>query len=155
MDEPEGDIEPAAHPAGVGLHDAVSSIRDADELEQLIRPRLQRAAAHPLHAALEHQVLTARAELVDARVLRHVPDQPANRVLLAAHVVPEDRRCAFVGVRERDEYAYRRRLAGAVRAEETEDLALADLERHAVERSNLAVRLTQLADGDRIHRRRG
>ena len=34
--EPERDVEPAAHPAGVRLDDPVGGVGDADELEQLV-----------------------------------------------------------------------------------------------------------------------
>ena len=46
----------------------------------------------------------------------------------------------------------RRRLAGAVRAEQAEDLALLDLEVDAAHRLERAVRLPQAADGDRASR---
>ena len=43
MDEPERDVEPAAHAARVGLDDAVGGVRDPDELEQLsVRSRRSR-----------------------------------------------------------------------------------------------------------------
>ena len=92
--------------------------------QQLVGALAQLPAAHPLDAALEHQVLAAGAELVDARVLRHVADRAADRVRLAADVVAGDRGGAAVGVGERDEHADGRRLAGAVRPEQPEDLAL-------------------------------
>ena len=155
VDEPERDVEPAPHPARVGLDDAVGRVGDPDELQQLVGARVQAAAAHPLDAALEHQVLAAGAVLVDARVLRHVADRAAHGVRLAADVVARDRGGALVGVRERHEHADGRRLARAVRAEQPEDLAFADVERDAVERLNLAVALAQCLDDDRFHRQRG
>ena len=115
----------------------------------------QVAAAHALDAALEHQVLAAGAELVDAGVLRDVADRAPHGVLLAAHVVPGHRGRAFVGVGQRDEHAHGRRLAGAVRAEQAEDLSFAHAERDAVQRLHLAVALAQRVDDDRIHRQRG
>ena len=68
-----------------------AAVRDPDELEQLVDAIAQVAAAHALDAALQHQVLAARAELVDAGVLRHVADRAPHGVLRAAHVVPGDR----------------------------------------------------------------
>ena len=83
MHEPERDVEPAAHPARVGLDDAVGGVRDPDELEQLVGTRAQIAPAHALDAALERQVLAAGPELVDARVLRHVADRPPHGIRFA------------------------------------------------------------------------
>ena len=110
MDEAERDVEPAPHAARVVLDDAVGGLGDPDEPEQLVGALPQGAAAHPLHAALEHQVLAAGAVLVDAGVLRHVSDRAAHGVRLAADVVAGDCRRALVGVRERDEDAHGRRL---------------------------------------------
>ena len=156
VDETERDVEPAPHPAGVGLDDAVRRFGDPDELAAARRRAARSApAAHPLHAALEHQVLAAGAVLVDARVLRHVADRAAHGVRLTTDVVAGDRGRALVRVRERDEHAHGRRLAGTVRAEQPEDLAFAHVERDAVECLDLAVALAQLLDDDRFHRRRG
>ena len=137
----ERDVEAAAHPARVVLDDAVGGVRDADELEQLGGARSEVAPAHPLDAALQHQVLAAGAELVDAGVLWHVADRTPYGVLLGAHVMAGDRRAAFVGVGQRHEDANGGRLAGAVRPEQPEHLALAHLERDAVERLHLGVAL--------------
>ena len=96
------------------------------------------------------------AEPVDAGVLRHVADRAPHGVRLACE--RRGRRPSAApssGVRQRHEHAHGRRLAGAVRAEQPEDLAFADGERDAVERLHLAVALAQLVDDDRVHRRRG
>ncbi len=54
-------------------------------------------------------------------------------------------------MREGDQHAHGRRLAGAVRAEQREHLAFAHGEGHAVERLHLAVVLAEVGDGDRVH----
>ena len=154
MDEAERDVETPAHAAGVRLHDPVGSVRDADELEQVADAPAQVVAAHALDTPLEHQVLAARAELVDAGVLRDVADRAADGARLAQHVVAADRRRARVGMRQRHEHAHGRRLAGAVRAEQPEHLALAHAERDAVQCLDVAVALAEIADGNRVHRRR-
>jgi hypothetical protein len=65
--------------------------------------------------------------------------------------VPGDRRAARVGGRERAEDADGGGLAGAVRAEQTEHLALVDGERDARERGDLLVALLEPFDGDHVH----
>ena len=132
-----------------------AAVRDPDELEELVGAIAQVAAAHALDAALQHQVLAARAELVDAGVLRHVADRAPHGVLRAANVVPGHRGRAFVRMGQRHEDAHGRRLARAVRAQQAEDLAFADAEGDAVQRLHLAVALAQRVDDDRIHRQRG
>jgi hypothetical protein len=111
-------------------------------------------ARHTRDPALQDEVLAAGPQLVDARILRHVPDRPSHGIRLAHHVVSAHRCHAFVGSSERHEDADGRRLARAVRPEEREDLAFAHLKRDAVERLHVAVVLPEAVDGDRIHRRR-
>ena len=153
MDETERDVEPAAHPARVTPHDAVGGSRETDELEQLVDARAEVAAAHPFDVSLQQQVLATGAELVDARVLRHVAECATHREALAQHVVARDRRRARVRGRERDERPHGRRLARPVRAEQAEHLAFAHRERDAVERLHVAVALAQVLHCDRVHRR--
>src|SRR5207248_3642559 len=52
--------------------------------------------------------------------------------------VPEDANLAAGRVQEAGQHLQRRRLAGAVRAEEADDLARLEVERHAVDRSDFA-----------------
>jgi hypothetical protein len=58
---------------------------------------------------------------------------------------------AGVRLAESDQAFERRRLAGAVRAEQAEDLALPDLEAHAPDRFRVAVTFLQIADDDFWH----
>src|SRR6202035_2502576 len=115
------------------VDDAVGGLGDADDLEQLVDPRAKWGAAHPVHASLQEQVLAAGRAAVDSRFLRHVADRTANGIRVAYDVVTGDDGRSFVGSRQRYEHAHGCRLAGAVRAEEPEDLALAHRERDAVE----------------------
>src|SRR5262249_15476389 len=67
------------------------------------------------------------------------------------HVLHHDLRTARVRLRECREDLDRCRLAGAVWTEEPEHFALSDLERHSVQRLDVAVALAQVLDDDRVH----
>jgi len=67
------------------------------------------------------------------------PDQPPHLVRLPANVQPADARRAGVGVEQGREDPHRRRLARAVRAEQSEDASLAHFEIDAVERAHLGL----------------
>ena len=75
MHEPERDVEPPLHAAGVAARDAVGGVAQADELEQLVDALAQRRAGHAVDAPLEQEVLAAGRLPVDARVLRDVADR--------------------------------------------------------------------------------
>ncbi len=117
-----------------------SSTRDAE-----------RRAGHAVDAALEHEVLAPGRLPVDAGVLRDVADRAAHAVRVAHDVLARDDRASGVGLRQRRERAHRRRLAGAVRAEQPEHLAVAHGERDAVERLHVLVALAQVFGDDRVH----
>src|SRR5947209_2301407 len=81
-------VRPALHPARVAADDAVGRLGDADQVKQFVDAGPQRATAHALDAALQHQVLAAGAVAVDAGLLRHVADGAADGVRLADDVPP-------------------------------------------------------------------
>src|SRR5262249_54855664 len=120
-------------------------------LEQLVDAAAEVGAVQPLDAALQHQVLAAGRVDVDARLLRHVTDRAPDGIRVAGDVVAGDARCAAVGPSERGEDADGGRLAGAVRPEQPEDLALAHGEGDAAQSLHSSVALAQPVDDDRVH----
>ena len=90
---------------------------------------------------MQLQILSAGRAPVDAGLLWHVADGAPDRAAFPDRVVPRDRRDSGVRLGQRDQDADSRRLAGAVRAEQPEDLAFGNGERRAVERLHVAVPL--------------
>ena len=86
------EVEPAAHPAGVGARRAVGGVGEVEALEQLVRtlPRLRRREVE--EAAEHHQVLAAREDLVDRRELPRQAEQLADGGRVVDDVVTEDAR---------------------------------------------------------------
>ena len=154
MHEADRDVEPPLHAARVAARDAVGGVAKPDELEQLVDPRAERRARHAVDAALQHEVLAPGRLPVDARVLRDVADRAADTVRMPHDVFARDERAARVGLRQRRKRANGRRLAGAVRPEQAENLALAHGERDAVERLHVLVALPKVLGDDRVHVRR-
>ena len=76
------------------------------------------------------------------------PTLPRSCSGWASGSTPEDAHPAAVGPTQSFEALDRGRLAGAVRAEQAEDLAAAHLERHVVDGDRRAVGLVQVLDGD-------
>ena len=116
-------------PARVGLDEGSAfSVSPNVSRSSAVAP-LELGAAHALQPPLEDEVLAPGRLAVDTRRLRHVPDRAAHRAGLGRDVVPGDGGAARVGLRQRGEDPDGGRLAGAVRAEQAEDLALGDRER--------------------------
>ncbi len=143
-DERRAEVEPPLLTAGERLHFRVALLGKPDELDHLVDvPRLRVVAReHAMHLADGEQ----RRVL---RVLEDDADALAKRGRRVARVVAEHRGNAGVAPAVALEDLDGRRLAGAVRAEEPEDLACGHLEADPAERLDAAVRLAQVADADR------
>ena len=92
-------------------------------------------------------------EGVGVQFLRHQPDQRAGGAIVADDVMAIDRDLALRGDQDAADDADQRGLAGAVGAEQSEDLAALDVEIDVVERLEPGrIGLRQIADGnDRWH----
>src|SRR5262245_21465622 len=147
----------------------------AAERELLLHPARERVCA-PIAKWLELRIdwrdavafaLGRRAEdrreetdvLLDAEVRiqrelpSHVADTRSQRPQFTDDVLAEDAGGSAIGHEQRREDAEERRLAGAVRADEAEQLARADAERHAVERRVAAEALDETAGDDSVAHR--
>ena len=89
-------------------------------------------------AALDAQAFAHREEGVEHQLLRHDAERLARGGVVGHHVVAHHRDAAGAGARQAGQHRDQRRLAGAVGAEQAEELALLDVEGHAVERAHFA-----------------
>jgi hypothetical protein len=101
---------------------------------------------HLTQIGRELEVLEHRHVAVDGRVLGQVPDAPAHLEGVLEDVEARDLGAAGGRREVAGQHLHGRRLAGAVRAQEAEDLALVDLERHVVDGSRGAVVLGEALD---------
>ncbi len=90
---------------------------------------------------MQAEVLLGGEVAIERLVLEHEADVPADVVACGGDVEAAHAGGAGGGSRERAEHVDRRALAGAVGAEETEDLAAGDAERNAADGLDLSVRL--------------
>ena len=107
-------------------------------------PRLFRSR-HPAHRRHEGQVVVGDHVVVERRILGHIADALADSERLLAHVHAIDEDGAFGRGQVAGDDLHRRRLAGAVGAEEAEDFALLHLERNGVDGALGAVGLGESA----------
>ena len=91
----------------------------------------------------EFEVLADRQVLVEGEALRHVADVALDLLRLASGCRSRGRCPAAVGPEQPADHADRRRLAGAVRPEEADDLAFATLEVDVVDDRLVAEALGQ------------
>ena len=137
VQEAARDLQAPAHAAGEGHHRRVAALPQPDHLEHLAHAVGDERGVDAVELGVQAQVLLGGQVAVERRVLEDEADVAADVVALAHDVVAGDARAARGRARERAEHVDRRRLAGAVGAEEPEDLAGGDLEAHAAHRLDL------------------
>ena len=149
-DEGHPDVEAPLLAPGERRDAGVLLRAQADELDHLFgRPRVR------VVAGVHGEDLGDGQVTVDPRGLQHDTDVRLQRLAFVARVVPEHRHLALVPMAEALQDLDRRRLAGAVRPQQREDLAPGDLEVHPVDRLQGPVRLAQPPDRNRCLLGRG
>ena len=123
---------------------ALARLGQADELEQL--GALGRAAGRAGEALVQDEQLVGRRPAREAEQLGQVAERAARR--RAARARPAHLGAPAARAHEPAGDLHERRLARAVGAEQSDDLALADLEVHAAQRVRRAVALGQSGDGE-------
>ena len=82
---------------------------------------------------MQHQVLPHGELAIQREGLRHVADAAARFMIAGLHRAAENQRLAGARGQQPGQHLHRRGLAAAIRSDEAEDLAFADLEVHAVD----------------------
>ena len=128
-----------------GFRAEIQPVEHLDRPAQYLHPR------QPVNPAVEAHVLQHRQVVVQRETLAHVADAALDQLALAHDIVPGDRAAARGGVAQPAEHTHGSGLAGAVGAQETENLAPPDFERNAVDGDEIAEPLAQSANGyDRV-----
>ena len=133
MDERRGEVEPPLHPARVRPDAPVGGVLQVDDGEQLGHAVGGLASRHALEAALQREQFAAGLEVVESGLLERDADAPPHLGGPLPDVDAVDPSAAGGGAQQRGEHADGGGLAGAVRAEEAEDLPALDGEVDAVD----------------------
>jgi hypothetical protein len=134
----DGEREPDVHPARVALDGRVDELADAAELDDLVELGADLPPAHAEDRAVQIRVLASG----------QLGMEPGADLEDAADAAP-DRGCAHGRRRDPREDLEQRRLAGAVLADEPDDLPFLDGERHVPERPELLERVVDVLEPER------
>jgi hypothetical protein len=119
-----------------------------DAVEELADTR-RGGVAEPVQAGVEAQVLLDREVAVEKRLVSQVSQPAADPPCLARQLAAEDLGRPPAGTQQRREDAQKRRLAGAVGAEDDEGLAGGEGETYVAQRGAVAVVAPQARELDR------
>ncbi len=154
VDERGGEVEAALHAARVGADSAIGGIDELDPLEQRLGALADGCLRKPVERRLQPQQLAAGHQRVERRLLQGDADLAADGRRVVDDVEAGDPRRAAGRPQQRRQHPHGGRLAGPVRAEEGEDLALGDLEVDSGDGGDAALEAPlQVLDFDRRHRR--
>ena len=104
---------------------------------------------HAIHAGEELQIFGNPEVVVERELLRHIPDVLAHSLGIPGNVNSGNRRASGRRPQQPAEDADRCRFAGTIRAEESENLAVARLEAHIVHRNEIPESLREILNHNR------
>ena len=138
------DQHAALHAARQRAHVGVGFVGEVEIGHDLVDPRV--VVAQPEVAGLDAQGFAHGEERIEHEFLRHHAERAARGAEIGHDVVAAHRDAAFVGASEAGEDADERRLARAVRTEQSEELAFFDREADALERLQILVALLDVTN---------
>ena len=131
MQQAGGEVETSFHAAAVGLHFVASAIGEADERQHRCDRLIEGGRGQSIQRAEQAQVVARRELVVEREILRHQSDSSLHGIGIAAEPHAVDRDCAVIGCDQSGNHRHRRRLAGAVGPQQTDELSAFDIERDA------------------------
>ena len=125
-------------------------MRNLEFLEKLFQAHLALAALHVLRLEDGHDVILDRELAEDGRFLREVAHAQAGALVhrLVGHLDIVEENVPRIRAHHADNHVERRRLAGAVRTEQPDNLALGHADGHVAHNLATAVYLAQLVRAD-------
>ncbi len=150
-----GEAQPLPHAAREGRDALVGDIQEPDMPERGVNPLLALLAIEPHQPRRVTQVLGGAEVVVEADRVGQVADPALHRERLAHRVIAEDADLPVRDLGQAEHHQDRRGLAGAVRTEQPENLALRHRERNAVDDGRSVVALGEVLRLDDVaaHRR--
>ncbi len=153
MHERAGERETLLDAAGkrAGVHVLLPG--ELEDLDDLLPPRRDLVGRHEVHLGEELDVLVDREVVVERELLRHVADARLHAVGVLHDVDAVDGGRSLARREQATEHPDRRRLAGAVRAEESEDAPSRHLEVEVIDGDEVAEPTHEAAalDGEIAH----
>jgi hypothetical protein len=153
MDEAARDFQPPPHAAGEGLSLGSTPFCEIDGFEQIRDVALALRARHIVQLGVDGEIFFHGEVDVAGEGLGDDTDEVPHRIGFLLHVVACDHRAALGDGDKGGHHADEGGLAGAIRAQQAEDLAIRNLEADTFDRLEAPVTLDNVLDGDGRRRR--
>ncbi len=119
-----GDLHAAAQAARKRVHQIFTPIFQAEPLHGILHAAAQCGAAESMQMPLRAEILFDRESLVQALRLEHHADRTADRRGVSGDIVPRDLGATLGGHHHGGKNAEERRLAAAIRPQQSKNLSL-------------------------------
>ena len=149
MQQRAGDLDAARLAAGKVAHLLARPVGEADELQRPLGALARLATANAVQRAVIEQVLPQRQIEIQRPALKDDAEALQRRRGAAPDVVTEYADLAGDVVVEAGDQREQRRLAGAVEAQQHDEAATRNLERHIVESEILTEGVADILDDER------
>src|SRR5262245_7829664 len=146
------DLEPSLHASGERAHQALAPVEQLDEHEHVLDAKAALGRRHAVDQAVEIEVLVKREAVVEGRLLEHDAEALPRGERLFHHIDAADAGGPAVGLQDGAKDMPESGLAGAVGAEQREQLTRPYREAYVVERKRAAEPLAHSIDFDRMFR---
>ena len=144
------DLQTSPHPAGQGFGLCRAPLGEVDKLQQFLNRRFPLLRGNVVELRIDVQVLFNGEIKIAGEGLGNDAKQTAGRIRLFLYIVTRD--ACFPGSdrNERRHHTNQSRFAGAIGAEQTENLLVLNLERNIVYGGEIAVFLDDVLHLDRV-----
>ncbi len=143
-----GQADPLRLPATERVDHRVALEAHVDQVELLLADLPPAGAVDAVGGGEEFEVLDDGHVVVHAEEVGHVADQPPDLLRMRVDALAADVGFAVVGLKQRGDHPHRGRLARAVRADESEDVAFLERKVDLVRGDQVAVAFGELAGFD-------
>ncbi len=148
MQQALGDLEPTEHPAGIVPGEMICANSQDPCGQAPVDARCPLPSRDAIKTRGQQQVLIAGQRAVGRQQLRHIADVAPHLRRLPDDIAAGDA-CRSRGRRQQGrQHLDERALAGAIRTDQSKDLAGTDGQAHAVDRGHITEGARQLADLD-------
>ena len=138
-----GDIQGAAHAPRQRPDHGVAPLVELEQPQQFFRAPGGQGRRQSVQGAREHEVLPATEVAVQGGLLEYQADLRADPHRVAAHVAAGHPGLAGAGTRQGAQHVDGGRFAGTIRPQQSEELALGDIQVQRIHREEVAVALAQ------------
>jgi hypothetical protein len=118
----------------IGAGPPVGEGAQIEEIEQLSGAVYRVAPSYAMQTSRQAHLLRSGKHRIDSAMPGHIADASACQRGMGMRVMTQEIEASAIGRGERSEQAHERRLAGAGRSNEAEELALRDTKGNAIER---------------------